>query len=99
MNPMPLSSAQKPDSEKLFIILILFAGLAVAFLLASSAVFVPAGPPVSPAAVRGEISSELRSVSLDLSVLDNILFKQLKVFGLIPVNPGQTGRNNPFAPF
>lgn len=93
---MPPPPAKKPDSEKLFIILILFAGLAISFLLASGVKVAPVSQPV---VARGEISSEFRSLNLDLSVLDNILLKQLKVFGIIPVNPGQTGRDNPFAPF
>ena len=92
---MPLSSANKTDSEKLFITLILFAGLALAYLLGSG---VDTSDVSQPMAIR-EISPELASVNLDLSILDNILFKQLKVFGTIPVNPGQTGRENPFLPF
>lgn len=94
---MPTASPNKTDSEKLFIILILFVGFAVSFLIASNA-----GTPSAsqqPMVVRGEIPAELRAINLDFSVLDNILFKQLKVFGVIPVNPGQTGRDNPFAPF
>ncbi|MDP3731111.1 MAG: hypothetical protein Q8R34_01300 [bacterium] len=92
---MPLSPANKIDSEKLFITLILFTGLALAYLLGSS---VETSDVSQPRAIR-EISPELASVNLDLSVLDDILFKQLKVFGTIPVNPGQTGRDDPFAPF
>lgn len=90
-----MSPANKIDSEKLFIALILFAGLAMAYLLGSS---IDTSTVVQPTVVR-EVSPELASVNLDLTVLDNILFKQLKVFGVIPVNPGQTGRENPFLPF
>lgn len=83
------------NSEKLFVILILFFGLAVAFLLASNA----EAPSVVETAIVREISPELSSAKLDFSIFDSILFKQLKVFGIIPVNPGQTGRDNPFLPF
>ncbi|TSC74036.1 MAG: hypothetical protein G01um101444_396 [Parcubacteria group bacterium Gr01-1014_44] len=91
------TSPNKTESEKLFIILILFLGFAVSFLLAFNAKAPSTSQP--PLAVRGEISPELGSVNLDFSVLDGVLFKQLKVFGVIPVNPGQTGRDNPFSPF
>lgn len=92
-----LSLSKKSDSERLFIILILFSGLAISFLIA----FNTAAPSVEqlPTAIRGEISPELRTINLDFSIFDDILFKQLKVFGVIPVEPGQTGRENPFAPF
>lgn len=85
---------KKTDLEKLFVILILFGGLALAYLLGTAA----ESPTVVQPAVR-EISPELRNVNLDLTLLDNILFKQLRVFGIIPVSPGQTGRENPFLPF
>lgn len=94
---MAISSGHKPSSEKLFVILILFAGLAIAYLLASNAEIPSVGQPI--VAMREEIPLELRTINLDLSVLDNILFTQLKVFGIIPVSPGQTGRADPFAPF
>ena len=83
------------NSEKLFVILILFFGLAVAFLLASNA----EAPSVVETAIVREISPELSSAKLDFSIFDSILFKQLKVFGIIPVNTGQTGREDPFRPF
>ncbi len=93
---MAVSPTNKTDTEKLFIILILFLGLVIAYLLAVNTNVSTSSQPV---AVAREISPELRSANLDFSILDNILFKQLKVFGIIPVNPGQTGRANPFAPF
>ncbi len=94
---MPPVLSKKSDSEKLFIILILFVGFALSFLIASNNETPSAGQP--SVVTRGEISPELRTINLDFSLLDNISFKQLKVFGIIPVNPGQTGRDNPFAPF
>ena len=83
------------NPEKLFVILILFFGLAVAFLLTSSA----ETPSLVETAVVREIPAELRSLNLNFSIFDQVLFKKLKVFGIIPVNPGQTGRDNPFRPF
>lgn len=87
--------ANQPNSEKLFAILILFFGLAVAFLLASN---VEAPAVIETATVR-EFSAELRSVNLNFAVFDNVLFKKLKIFGIIPVTPGVTGRDDPFRPF
>ena len=37
--------------------------------------------------------------SFNFSVLDNPVFKGLKVLGEVPVNPGVTGRTDLFAPF
>lgn len=85
----------QPNSEKLFMILIVFFGLAVAFLLASSA----EAPALIETATVREFSSELRSVDLNFAVFGNVLFKKLKVFGIIPVVPGATGRDDPFRPF
>jgi len=83
------------NSEKLFIILILFFGLAAAFLLASNA----EAPLLRETGTAREIPADLRSIKLDFSIFDSILFKQLKVFGIIPVTPGQTGREDPFRRF
>lgn len=85
------------SSEKLFIILILFFGLAVAYLLGSNAEAPAVGE--TAAVVRGEIPAELKTISLNFSIFDSILFKKLKVFGIIPVTPGQTGRIDPFLPY
>ena len=76
------------NSEKLFTILILFFGLAVAFLLASNA----ETPAIVETAVIRDISPELGSINLNFSIFDSVLLIKLKVFGIIPVNPGQTGR-------
>ncbi|MBI2057696.1 MAG: hypothetical protein HYT63_01800 [Candidatus Yanofskybacteria bacterium] len=94
-----MSQTIKSDSENLFIGLIIFAGLAMAYLFYSN--LVPAAPSdfSAPTSARAEIASEIETINLDFSVLDHILFKQLKVFGTIPVSSGQTGRENPFAPF
>ena len=92
-------SSIKSDSENLFIGLIIFAGLAVAYLLYSNLVPVDPSDFSPPTPARLEIASEIETMSLDFSVFDHVLFKQLKVFGVIPVCSGQTGRENPFAPF
>lgn len=86
------------SSENLFIGLIIFIGLALAYIFYSNAAPVSIDPLLEPS-VREQIDPKIETLSLDFSVFDHILFKQLKIFGLIPVKPGQTGRDNPFAPF
>jgi len=39
---------------------------------------------------------ELGQIKLELDILDNELFKSLKSYGVLPVIPGETGRENPF---
>ncbi len=41
---------------------------------------------------------ELKEIKLELEVLDNKMFQYLKSFGVLPVIPGDTGRENPFQP-
>ena len=93
--PQPIKS----DSENLFMGLIIFAGMAIAYLLYSNLAPIAPSDFSPPVSARAEIAPEIETMSLDFSILDHILFKQLKVFGIIPVSSGQTGRENPFAPF
>ncbi len=85
-------------SENLFIGLIIFLGLGVAYVLYSGSTLATIDPSLQPSA-RESFASEIETLSLNFSIFDRILFKQLKIFGVIPVKPGQTGRDNPFAPF
>ena len=39
---------------------------------------------------------KIKDIQLNLDVLDNPLFKDLKVHGLLPVTSGETGKSNPF---
>jgi len=39
---------------------------------------------------------KLKEVKLELEVLDNELFQALKSHGILPVAPGETGKENPF---
>lgn len=41
----------------------------------------------------------LKDVKLDLDILNDDLFKSLKSHGVLPVIPGDTGRDNPFSPY
>ncbi len=39
---------------------------------------------------------KIKEIKLDFSALDDVLFKALKSHGILPVSPGETGRDNPF---
>ncbi len=41
----------------------------------------------------------LKDIKLDLSVLDDSLFKSLRSHGVLPVTAGETGHTNPFEPY
>jgi len=41
---------------------------------------------------------KVKEVKLELEVLDNELFQALKSHGILPVVPGETGKENPFQP-
>jgi hypothetical protein len=43
--------------------------------------------------------SKLKSSKLDFSILEDETFKNLKVFVELPINAGETGRENIFLPF
>jgi len=56
--------------------------------------------PVSP--INISATDELvkfKNLKLDFSALDNLVFKTLRIFGESPVQPGSTGRADPFAPY
>jgi len=49
--------------------------------------------------IISEFERKLGQVKLELDILDNELFKSLKSYGILPVTPGETGRENPFQPY
>ncbi len=52
-----------------------------------------------PAAAQDNALSKFKDLSLDFSIFDDVRFKSLRIFGESPVQPGQTGRADIFAPF
>lgn len=52
-----------------------------------------------PAAIQDGTLSKFKDLSLDFSAFDDSRFKSLRIFGESPVQPGQTGRTDIFAPF
>jgi len=49
--------------------------------------------------IISEFERKLGQVKLELDILDNELFESLKSYGVLPVTPGETGRENPFQPY
>lgn len=94
-----IAPTSKPNSDNLYAGLILLFALVLGYVLYSSAIFpVAVEEPVVQVA-RDEMLSKIDSINLNFSIFDLVSFKQLKIFGLIPVKPGETGRDDPFAPF
>lgn len=90
--------SRKSSPENLFISMIIVAGLVVGYLLYSRApVSIPEFPPLKPYQDEA-MASRIRNTKFDFSVFDSVIFRQLKIFGEIPVVAGPLGRDNPFAP-
>ena len=93
-------SSQK-SPENLYAILIIIFGVVLGYIFYSNQLFFP---EIATPALEGtrpdeaENVTKLENVSLDFSIFDNIIFKELKIFGEIPVVPGVTGKNDPFSP-
>lgn len=83
-------------NNNLLLVTIIIAGLAVGFFYytnSSSDFFI--APPLD-----GKIDdlSIFANLNLDISGLESGKLKNFKIFGESPVNPGDTGKINPFAP-
>ena len=81
-------------NNNFILIIIVITGVALGYIYytnSSSELFV--APPLN-----GKVDdlSELASLSLDLSLFD--VAGSLRIYGEYPVDPGTTGRRNPFAP-
>ena len=50
-------------------------------------------------AVPLPIEERLKGIKLDVSILDDSLFKSLRSHGLLPVTVGEAGRENPLLPY
>lgn len=100
---MPIISFEKSNitrpssSENIFLALIIVAGLMIGYILYTN--MPVAAPEIEPVPVPADegVMAKIEKIKLDFSVFDNILFKELKIFGEIPVIPGEMGRENPFA--
>lgn len=86
-------------SEGMFLGLIVFFGLMLGYLIysntppAENELPQPAVPPDQ------ETREKISQLQLNFSLFDHLSFDQLKIFGEVPVQPGEVGKENPFAPF
>lgn len=53
---------------------------------------------VTPVIETGEGIEKFKDLKIDFSVLDSAKLSSLKTFGDLPVQPGQTGKRDIFAP-
>jgi len=79
----------------IFGLLIVFLGLIVGIIYYFG--LIKPEPSIAPKMYTDLL--EFRTVRFDFSVLENKSFKNLEIFGRIPIDPGVTGRENIFAPF
>jgi hypothetical protein len=71
----------------------------IGYILYSNALIpIPVAEPVATRPPDTENVARLEALKLDFSIFDNIIFKELKIFGEIPVVPGKTGKTDPFSP-
>lgn len=99
---MANSYSSQNSPENLYAILIIVFGVVLGYILYSNQPFpIEVSAPALEAARpdEAETVTKLENISLDFSIFDNIVFKELKIFGEIPVIPGVTGKNDPFSPF
>lgn len=56
--------------------------------------------PISPIDIAVDDGlAKFKDLKLDFSAMDNLTFRSLRIFGESPVQPGSSGRTDPFAPF
>lgn len=56
-------------------------------------------PEQAGTAISLPLEERLKEIRLDVSALDNSLFKSLRSHGLLPVTIGEAGRENPLLPY
>lgn len=93
---MPISQKKR---QKILII-----ALIAVIIIAGLVLYVSQTRTISKTSKQKALSSmsarekELKQIKLELEVLDNQLFQSLKSYGVLPVTPGETGKENPFQP-
>jgi len=98
-------SAQAKKQKKMIWILLglVLAIVAVYFMYVKKIPIIPSTPTVASPVIGDDLSSKivemLRSVNLNLPLLNDKDFKLLILPGNLPIVPGERGRTNPFEPF
>ena len=91
----------KSSSDNIYTVLIVIFGLVLGYILYSNALIPLADNGENEIAVvppDAENIARLEAIKFDFTIFDNIIFKELRIFGEIPVIPGVTGKADPFSP-
>jgi hypothetical protein len=91
--------SSKENSSRVIPIAIIVLGVLGGYIFYSMLIKGSATELPPPAAVQDNTLFKFKDLSLDFSIFDDLRFKSLKIFGESPVQPGQTGRTDIFAPF
>lgn len=79
---------------------IILLGLIAGYLFYSNFIAPNKEPIKLPNVIVNDTLSKFRDIkSFNFGIFDNLAFKSLKILGDVPVQPGSTGRANPFEPF
>ncbi|HVZ11077.1 MAG TPA: hypothetical protein VG941_01505 [Candidatus Paceibacterota bacterium] len=92
--PSPVSS-----TNRLYVLLIMILGIVLGYIYYNQYVQ-PNEVPVAASPVKEtDTLKDFQNIRLDFSVLDAAVYKNLQIFGEVPVVPGATGKRDIFAPF
>ncbi len=95
---MATSFQTKTNSDNIYVVLIIIFGLVLGYILYSNDL-IPVGDSDAGVAVvppDKENIAKLESIKFDFTIFDDIIFRELRIFGEIPVLPGVTGKTDPF---
>lgn len=85
-------------TTRLYVALIIIVGLAAGYLFYSQWIKpTETATPPSPISSHDTLAS-FQSLKIDFSVFTSPAYKNLNIFGEVPVNPGITGKKDLFAP-
>lgn len=88
---------QRQGTNKFILLLIILVGAFGGYVYYTN-VYEEESFPLPPAVQKGDLAS-FKNISIDLSVLESEVYRSLRVFGELPVNPSAAGKSDPFTPF
>jgi hypothetical protein len=89
----------RENPSRIIPIAIIVLGVVAGYLFYSMSIKGSAAEIPPPVVAPNDVLSKFKELDLDFSIFDDLRFKSLKIFGESPVQPGQTGRADIFAPF
>lgn len=87
----------KKRESNLLPVLIIFIGIIVGYIYYSQMISPQEEPTLAPAEKNG--LSIFRNIKFNFNIFSTTAFTNLKIFGESPVDSGQIGKENLFAPF